>query len=238
MNKADCEQGLRALLQKYHVDAPAKLELTQKDGLYTLIAGSASVPLMPWRHDRRFQEMHALKNSGRAGLCCVLRSGRIVPRSYLLRSEILRELDICEWLVDDSVQKVYAAVNGSAANIVCTLSDGLVATLEVSAALEEGQSILDRHEINTRRGVISDRVVDTQVPQSSVYLFSGGEPETYTDVDFELNGLDAAQVGVVRDAFSVLKDQSGPQYVLRREYLVKLVQTVYRSAEQNRCLSL
>ena len=63
---------------------------------------------------------------------------------------------------------------------------------------------MDRHEIIARRGVASDRTVDTQVPQSSIYEWTDGGLQTFTDVDTELFGLPNDQIWTVRAAFAVL----------------------------------
>ena len=47
--------------------------------------------------------------------------------------------------------------------------------------------------------------MDTQVPQSSIYLFRNGEETRYTDVDSELYGLESKEIWIVRSAFAVLR---------------------------------
>ena len=47
--------------------------------------------------------------------------------------------------------------------------------------------------------------MDTQVPQSSIYLFRDGEETRYTDVDSELYGLENKEIWIVRAAFAVVK---------------------------------
>ncbi|MCF0233764.1 MAG: hypothetical protein HUK22_02145 [Thermoguttaceae bacterium] len=51
-----------------------------------------------------------------------------------------------------------------------------------------------------RRGVASDRVVDTQLPQSSVYLFQPGATSSWTDVDAEFFGLSLDEIDALRAA--------------------------------------
>ena len=64
---------------------------------------------------------------------------------------------------------------------------------------------MDRHEIIARRGIACDRVVDTQVPQSSIYQFTANGEKRYTDIDTELFGFSNAEILLIRAAFEVLR---------------------------------
>ena len=86
------------------------------------------------------------------------------------------------------------------------MDDGVVCSLEIANTLPAGAEHIDKHEIITARGLVCDRVVDTQIPQQSIYLYAGTN-EAYTDVDFELYGLSAAEVAAVRCAFALAKDE-------------------------------
>ncbi|NLF73919.1 MAG: hypothetical protein GX575_33335, partial [Candidatus Anammoximicrobium sp.] len=63
---------------------------------------------------------------------------------------------------------------------------------------------IDRHELIARRGVACDRVVDTQVPQDSVYALTADGESRYTDTDAELFGLEPDEVLLVRAAYETL----------------------------------
>jgi len=56
--------------------------------------------------------------------------------------------------------------------------------------LPVGTAMIDRHELIAGRGVACDRVVDTQVPQDSIYALTGDGERRYTDTDAELFGLE------------------------------------------------
>ena len=72
--------------------------------------------------------------------------------------------------------------------------------------LPENTDEIDRHEIIARRGVASDRVVDTQVPQASIYKFTAEGEERFTDTDTELFGFEQEEILLVRAAYAVLCD--------------------------------
>jgi hypothetical protein len=67
-----------------------------------------------------------------------------------------------------------------------------------------GTPDIDKHEIITDNGVACDRVVDTQTPQSSIYVY-GKENKTFTDTDAELHGLSEMEINTVRNAFLMAK---------------------------------
>ena len=80
--------------------------------------------------------------------------------------------------------------------------------IECSCGLPAGTPLLDSHEVIARRGVASDRVVDTQVPQHSIYVWNEDGTATYTDVDTELFGLPDEAIWTVRAAFTLLSHPS------------------------------
>ena len=136
-----------------------------------------------------------------------------------LRNLLYRELDLCEFLGKSEIRSAFAVVSGGrTANVLIKLADGKSVSIECSAALPEKTSPLDRHEIIARRGIACDRVVDTQVPQSSIYLFRDGEETRYTDIDSELYGLENKEIWIVRAAFAVVKTPAHMNGEVLRQY--------------------
>ncbi len=197
------QEKLNFLLEKYNVGK--KAEIIGRD--YVDIEGE-KVFLLPWRQERRFTELKNMVFDGTLEGISVIRVCRIEERSTDLKSMIYRELDLLEWLVDDEISEIMTFKNGNTANIIAKLECGIVCTVEVSATLSEGCPPLDKHEIIARRGTACDRVVDTQVPQNSIYVYGEEKtPEAYTDVDFELFGLLPEEVALVRQAFEAVRDE-------------------------------
>lgn len=238
MDLRQCEEKLQLLMQKYGVEVPFCPKLKEQDGCYYLEEPDASVPLLIWRQERRFAEMRGLKDSGRAGMPSVLRSERLVGAEHPLTAELIRELDLCEWLMGSPIRSVCAFRGGPALNLIATLENDVVCTVELAAALEGGVPLIDRHEITTRRGVICDRVVDTQIPQSSVYVFTAQQRQEFNDQDFELYGLPPEHVSLVREAFAVLCDSLEQDRTDTFARLQELAALVGRSAQQERCLTV
>mgnify|MGYP003291118068 CR=1 FL=1 len=55
---------------------------------------------------------------------------------------------------------------------------------------------------NIKKYIACDVVVDAQLKQDSIYVF-GAKNKKFTDVDFELYGLSADEIAIVRSAFNI-----------------------------------
>jgi hypothetical protein len=120
---------------------------------------------------------------------------------------IFRELDLCEWLGNSPARRIFAVFHeNNAVNAIVKLENGFSCSVECSVMLPQGAAKIDRHEIIARRGVASDQVVDTQLPQSSIYTYTSDAAKNFTDVDAEIFGLSQADVHLVRAGFGLLRD--------------------------------
>ncbi len=245
----DTNDALAALLRKYAVEPAGPWRLCNgrrppecsSNGVLVLVPGwsqrdtdlpEQTVPLRPWRSERRFIELKRLVDEQTIVpvLMCrfaCLTDGETMP----LAATLYREFDLAEWLVGAPIAGVYAAIDRDrAANVILRLSNDVVCSVETGTTLPPGSPIHDRHELIARRGVASDRPVDTQVAQSSIFTWTDSGTQQYTDTDDELFGLDQDQVSLVRSAYEVL---CRPEYVseLRAEHarLRQLVELAYES---------
>lgn len=237
------QAALAGLLEKYDVRA-AGWRLGAAAGVPTgdprLVPGTtmagescpaAVVPLLPWRLERRFVELRRLVENGTVEPVLMTRfscqtDGRRLP----LTAVLYRELDLAEWLLGSPVVSVMASMAGPVANVVVRLGNGSVCGVEAGAGLPSGSPMVDRHELIARRGVASDRVVDTQVPQSSVYLYGADGLRQWTDTDTELYGLESHEIDLVRAAFEALAHPERRDTLRRQhERLVRLVRMVFES---------
>lgn len=231
MDKKSCLNNLNRLLQKYGV--PVKDAAFLEGGPPSLVLGGDAAPLLYWRQERRFKTLRTMLHDVRSEDICVMRVLRIVPKGEELRCELLRELDLCEWILQSRICSVFMSQNSCTANLVVKLQNKAVATLEVAATLPPGEAPVDRHEVNTRCGVISDRVVDTQVPQKSMYLFTQNQQSAYTDTDFELYGMDQRDILLVRSAFEILYQDGFSQAAVNADWLQHVLHKAECSAKSN-----
>lgn len=201
--------ALRRLCEKYGVSLDGQLaaDAGQAAGVRLETEGVA-VPLLTWRVERRFVELKKIIDAGTLEDVSTLRFA-VMRGGARLEHLLYREFDLCEWMAGSAIRKTFAAVSGcKVANVIATFANGMSASIECSAALPEGAAEIDRHEIIARRGVACDRVVDTQVPQASIYAFTADGVKTYTDTDAELFGFSEAEIWAVRAAFAVLKERT------------------------------
>ncbi|WP_294505113.1 hypothetical protein [uncultured Victivallis sp.] len=206
MNIESMNEKLQLLLEKYMPGRRAEVEADSSVGCGAVLCRDGKcVRLLPWRVERRFTELKAVTENGTLEGISTLRFAAM-SAEVNLRDLLYRELDLCEFLGQSELHSAFAVVSGSGiANVLVKLADGKSASIECSAALPENTPAQDRHEIIARRGVASDRVVDTQVPQSSIYLFRKEGERCYTDVDSELYGLEYREIWIVRAAFAVIR---------------------------------
>lgn len=202
MNITQMNRALDALREKYSV---ARTGTILPGGMLETEAGK--VTLLPWRVERRFVELRNIASNGTLEGISTLRFASITAGGEL-EAQLVREFDLAAWIVGKPVERVFAAIapGGCAANVIAALEGGIKASIECSNKLPEGAEVIDRHEIIAARGVASDRCVDTQVPQSSLYLYAEGGESCYTDADFELFGFSGEEIGLVRAAFAVLSN--------------------------------
>jgi hypothetical protein len=252
----DLNDALTGLLEKYAVNvdgpwrlgdgSPAALEIPA--GTLALLPGWSCaeaalaehvVPLLPWRSERRFQELRNLVRGQTVVPVLVCRFACVTDGATLsLDSLLYREFDLAEWLGGAPIASMYASIDGElAANAIVRLENDVVCSVEVATTLPAGTRMHDRHELIARRGVASDRVVDTQVPQSSVYVWSDIETAQFTDMDAELAGLDADSVALVRAACDALKrPESRQELRCEHQRLRRLVALACQSDRQRQRL--
>ena len=98
INIKNLQEKLDFLLDKYSVDTSAKLISAE-----TAEIGGKTVPLLPWRNERRFTELKNLTVDGTINGISVMRTLRIVPKTENLEKNIARELDLCEYILSDKI---------------------------------------------------------------------------------------------------------------------------------------
>ena len=196
------QKGLDLLLKKYSVSAKAELSA---DGKSVKIDGK-EFPVLPYESERRFIELRNLVLNKRLGNMCTYRIGSTSKKGSDLFEMLKREIGILEFTVNSTVKEIFAISSGNAMNCIAETENGCVATIELGATMDEGQKDIDKHEIITDNGVACDRVVDTQKPQESIYVYGKNEM-TFTDTDAELYGYSERQINTIRNAFAIAKNE-------------------------------
>lgn len=226
----DRDAALAGLLGRYRVAARGRI-VREGDGWGVATAAGVR-PLLPWRFERRFVELRRLVDGRTIEDVSTLRFAAVANAGVAgLRGLLRRELDLCSFIAGAEVATVFAVCDrDQAANVVVGLANGVKASVECSVLMPASGRPLDRHEIIARRGVASDRVVDTQVPQASIHAFGPAGEVRYTDTDAELYGLGEDDVALVRAAFAVLTAAGGTgDWPERHQRLASQVEAVFRS---------
>ena len=163
-----------------------------------------SIPLLPWRKERRFFELKNLVDTNTLEDVSTLRFAWIASEKTLPQL-LYRELDLCEYIGESPIVSIFATLGGDkTANAIVKLADTKSCSVECSAGLPKGAEEIDKHEIIARRGIGCDRVVDSQIPMSSIYEFTQEGEKRFTDVDTELYGFSTEEIWLIRAAFEVL----------------------------------
>ena len=218
------QEKLEFLLDKYDVSAKAEL-LSEKEA----VINGKNVRLLPWRNERRFIEMRALVVQGKLTGLSTVRITHITKRGTNLYELLWREADIFEYISNEKIAEIFAVENGGVAlNAIAKSENGIVCSFELSATLPETQAPIDKHEIIAVSGNACDRVVDTQVPQNSIYVF-GDTNTTFTDVDAELFGLNVDECAIVRHVFDIA--QNGTETAAAAEHADAVVKAARLAVE-------
>ena len=220
------QKGLDLLLTKY--SAPDKA--TFKEDGFVEICGE-KYPTLPWESERRFIELRNLVLTGRLGNMCTYRIGHTSSKGANLYNLLFREIGILEFTVNSPVKEIFAIGGSNTMNCIAETENGCVCTIELGATLKNGEADVDKHEIITDSGVACDRVVDTQVPQSSIYVYGKNEA-TYLDTDAELYGYTENEINTIRNAFLLaskkeMREAAADKY----EHIAKVVAAAQKSIE-------
>ena len=239
----DIKKALTGLLEKYNIKPPEAFHLSKEGDANALsllpgyffigpTPGENQIPLLTWRVKRKFIELKKIVSDSVIENVCLFRFCCMGSKDKWAIYELLyRELDLFEYIGNGKITSVQAVIsNKEAGNAIVRLDNGALCSIEVSIQMPEDTPLVDRHEIIAQRGVTSDLVVDTQVPQSSIYSYTGKGEKRYTDVDMELYGFNDREVDHIRSAFQVLKDpELAKHWLEQHNHLVKLVQAVFES---------
>ena len=220
-------EALAYLLDKYQVDKAGKIT-----GNGCLESGNKVIKLIPWRVERRFNELKTLIDNKTLEDVSTFRFAHLSPaKDKSLDDLIYQQLDLCEWLGGSPVKRLFAVFCGEkAVNIIVKLKNDLSCSVECSVMLPDGAAVIDRHEIIARRGVASDLVVDTQVPQSSIYTYTAENEKRFTDVDAEIFGLSQEDVNMVRAAFKVLNEpETAEKWAEQNQHILALIEKAKES---------
>lgn len=236
MNIERIQRSLCVLLDKYNISVTEFLNLLPGWFFLNKEIGNKDVPLMAWRSNRKFIELRNIVANNIIENVCMLRFSSISNSRVDLSALLYREFDLCEFLGNGRIISLHATFfKNQGGNVIIKLDNGVIGSIEVGNQLPLVSKKIERHELIARRGVASDLVVDTQIPQQSVYLYTKNEIESYKDIDNELWGFEEDEVELIRSSFSYYKNtiQRG-FYIQQHEHLSKLVRSAFLSDQTHK----
>lgn len=225
------QRSLSALLNKYNIPVTESLNLLPGWFFLNKEIGNKDIPLMTWRSNRKFIELHNIVMNNIIEHVCMLRFSSMSNSRMDLSALLYREFDLCEFLGNGRIISLHATFfEKQGGNVIIKLNNGVIGSIEVGNQLPLDSKKIERHELIARRGVASDLVVDTQIPQQSVYLYTKDEIESYKDIDNELWGFDEDEVELIRSSFNYYKNSTpGEFYTQQHEHLSELVRSAFLS---------
>lgn len=220
------QKGLELLLNKYSVNVEAEI----KNQNSAMIDGK-NIPLLPWESERRFVELRNLVVNKRVGNMCTYRIGHTASKNSDIFEILKREAGIIEFTVDSHIKEIFAISGKNTLNVIAETENGCVCTIELACTLNEGEEVVDKHEIITDNGIACDMVVDTQTPKSSIYVY-GETQATFTDTDAELYGYNQNEICAIRNAFAVAKSKDVAEHNTKTNARIdKIVEAAKKSIE-------
>jgi len=193
------------------------------------------VPLLTWRLKRKFTELKKIVDEAVIENVSMLRFCSLGTKDkWELSSLLYRELDLCEFIGNGQIVSLQTVISEErSGNVILRLDNNILCSIEISTCIPSIPGLVDRHEIIARRGVASDLIVDTMIPQNSIVSFTGNGEHRYRDVDMELFGFSELEIDQIRSAFQVLKQpELITQWQFQHQRLVSLVHSVLESGKK------
>lgn len=220
------QQQIDTLIEKYCPGKHITLSKDKKSAVYNEII----IPLLPRRNERRFVEMKNLLTDGSVEGISTYRAAYADKENADIYEIIAGEADLCEFLLGEEITQICAFGGEKSINILAKTLSGYVCSFEISTTLGVDDEPIDKHEIIARKGVVCDIVVDTQVHQSSVYLY-GKNKNRFTDTDFELYGFEKDDIAIARQCLDIVQKDIGSTLVHASGRAEIIVNAVKKSLE-------
>lgn len=188
------------------------------------------IPLFHWRNKRRYIELRNI-------LVENIVEEPVGMRVKHIRSDgslddlLIREMDLLEFILGDKIVKVFSSVDieNQYCNLVLSTEKGIRASMELGIVPNIVEPI-EMHEIICRTGIASDLVVDTQIEHYPIYVYSKDKVKVYTDIDYELYGIENDQADLIRYILHVLDNISQIESLKSKyTHYTKLKKAVYKS---------
>lgn len=233
--KLDIKEGVNILLKEADLTSEnwEYKPILKDDFTEKLIYKNKEIPILTGRYHGKLRGMKGIINDKLLGKLSSLKTYSFAPKYINLKSLIYKEIDLAQWLLNSKVEYVMSFIkNDKVANIISKMKNGTVCTLELATTLPINSRPQFKHELYSTHGILSDRVVDTQVAQDSIYLFNNEEKVIrYNDIDFNLYGLSESEIDLVYAIYNILSGLQSSNYLIElNNELEDIVNKCYQSS--------
>ncbi|MBQ9940700.1 MAG: hypothetical protein IJO74_04080 [Clostridia bacterium] len=201
----------------------------------TINVDGTTLPLLPWRFDRRLCSVRKLViDDNVLRKACSYKSRFVGNCSDEIRTILYQELDICEWLLDDKIISVYTQAAGDKIlSMILKTEKGILCNIEIALTLSENTPPVTKHEITGKEGLVCDRSINEQIPVEAIYVFGQeGKKEAYTDMDGAMLGLTPDEVRIADNIIEWLeKSPDGDTLQKTTNRINYLVDCVFQSVK-------
>lgn len=186
-------------------------EIVYRDGHYWMKKDEKEYLLMPWRTNKRLNNMRLCISNGSISDISAMKSECVVQRCFPLFSLAAKEIDICEWMLGEQVQEVFALTDEAHVfHLIGRMKSGKRITVDISNNLHENVRETERHEVISSNGSLADFPVGMQIATEDIYAFTvdSEHPRTYSEVILGHEFYTREEAAIIRDVQFLLADEN------------------------------
>ena len=138
-------------------------EVVFEDGFYWISTADEKLPLFPWRQVMRLMNMRKCVADRSVYDISVMKSECVEQKCFSILALAMRECEICEWLLGDSIVSVFAQTDKERVmHMIARMKSGILCSIDITNGLNEGTRETNRHEIISSVGELCDLPVGMQ----------------------------------------------------------------------------
>lgn len=216
------EEGVKKLFALKKQVLP-DYEIVQGKRYKTIKWNGKSAPLFPFLEHTKIRGLSGKREI--LGKPCAM-TGYSVDNASL-DALLFRELLIAENCFGSEVNKVTVFRSGNSANVTAKFEND--STLSISLHSAGFGDNLFKHELFNTEGMISNRAVDTVIPQQALNVYTKNGYEYYTDSNYALYGLNESQTDEVVSIYAAITCDDCTELTEKAERLDKITDVALKN---------
>ena len=219
------------------INIKANADIRFENSWYWLFAKEGKIPLFPWRQNMRLRNMQKEVANGSIYDISVIKCECTEQKCFSVSALAMREFEICEWLLNDTVISVFAQTdNKNVFHVIGRMKSGVRCSIDITNGLNIGTRETNRHEIISSVGELCDLPVGMQYASEDTYVFRGdcAVPQFYTEVIIENELYTREEAQLIRDALTLVCDEGArAERIKRFAYLENVVKWAEKSSAKS-----